>query len=437
MIINKPSLKYLITLGLLLIIFTGCTAESPSLDVESMKSAEPPAEAGRGTQLEIMSPWSAGGGRNGFKALTKLYEQQNPGVEVIDAFDSGLSYAELIASFNERLQQQQPFDTWQVHPGDQVLNHVILGQVEPLTQIFEDQGLDQVMPPVLVEQATIKGEIYSIPINIHRANVLWYNPQIFEDNDLIPPKTMEDFFEVAEALKEKGIIPLALGGALGFEVPHLFESVLLATFGPEDYGRLFQADTDLWEDPRAVSAIATLQKMLAYTNDDRLEISWITATKKVLDGEAAMTVTGDWAKGFYDFQGAVPNRDYGWTAAPGTDGAFIWNSDGFVMATGAPNREAARAWIEVVASKAGQDAFNPTKGSIPARTDADRSLYGAYQQWSMDQYASELLVPSVVHGAAAPETYSVAYGDALVAFSKDLDETKLLRSLKAAVVKLE
>jgi glucose/mannose transport system substrate-binding protein len=335
------------------------------------------------------------------------------------------------------MQKQQPFDSWHVHPGDQVRNHVILGEVEPLTQLFRDQGLDRVIPPVLVEQITINGEIYSFPLNIHRSNVLWYNPAVFEANSLSPPETIEEFFTVAEALEERGIIPLALGGNLGFEVGHLFESILLATFGPEDYIQLFQPGTEMWDDPRAISAIAALQKMLETTNDDHLEISWVAGAQKVVDGEAGMTIMGDWAAGYFKNQNALPGQDFGWIAAPGTDGAFIWISDGFVLATGAENREAGIAWMELVASREGQDAFNPVKGSIPARTDADRGLYGEYLRWSLDQFASDELVPSVVHGAMGPETYLIAFSDALVAFSKDKDETKLLQSLKDAAVYLE
>jgi glucose/mannose transport system substrate-binding protein len=50
-------------------------------------------------------------------------------------------------------------------------------------------------------------------------------------------------------------------------------------------------------------------------------------------------------------------------------------SDSFGLPLGAPNRDAAVAWLTVCGSKEGQDAFNPLKGSIPARTDGDRSLY--------------------------------------------------------------
>jgi glucose/mannose transport system substrate-binding protein len=156
----------------------------------------------------------------------------------------------------------------------------------------------------------------------------------------------------------------------------------------------------------------------------------------VLDGKAAMTVMGDWIEGYFRSQGAIPNKDYGWIAAPGTEDVFIWHSDSFGLPTGALHRDAALAWLKVVGSKKGQDAFNPIKGSIPARTDADKSLYGEYQQWAIDHFASDILVPSVEYGAAVPAPYLDAYDAAVTAFSKDLDEEALLEALKAAVPKL-
>jgi glucose/mannose transport system substrate-binding protein len=146
---------------------------------------------------------------------------------------------------------------------------------------------------------------------------------------------------------------------------------------------------------------------------------------------------GDWIEGIFRNRGALPNQDFSWVAVPGTDGTFIWISDGFVLATGAPNRPAGLDWMRAVGSKEGQDAFNPVKGSIPARMDADRSLYSEYLQYSMDHFAADVLVPSVVHGAVGVESYLVAFGDALVAFSKDQDEEELLHSLKDAAVLLE
>jgi glucose/mannose transport system substrate-binding protein len=79
------------------------------------------------------------------------------------------------------------------------------------------------------------------------------------------------------------------------------------------------------------------------------------------------------------------------------------------------------AWLEVCGSKEGQDAFNPLKGSIPARTDGDRSLYDEYLQSAMDDFASNEIAPSLAHGAAASEGWVTAFNDVMTLFVSDLD----------------
>ena len=124
--------------------------------------------------------------------------------------------------------------------------------------------------------------------------------------------------------------------------------------------------------------------MLGYTNADSSTLSWDAAAQLVVDGEAAFTIMGDWAEGYFVSKDMDPGAgDFGWAPAPGSVGVFQWLSDSFVLPKGAGNREGALAWLRVAGSKAGQDAFNPVKGSIPARSDGDRSLYDAYLQSSM------------------------------------------------------
>jgi glucose/mannose transport system substrate-binding protein len=172
--------------------------------------------------------------------------------------------------------------------------------------------------------------------------------------------------------------------------------------------------------------------MLGYANADRSSLGWSDAMQLVLDGKAAMTIMGDWAHGYALSKGVKPNVDYGYVASPGTDGTFLWLSDSFGLAKGAPNPEEAKAWLAVCGSKDGQDAFNPKKGSIPARKDADKNLYDEYLKFSIDQFGTVKLAPSIVHGAAAPEGYMTDYGNALNVFGSDLDVDALVQALQDA-----
>jgi glucose/mannose transport system substrate-binding protein len=415
--------------------------EAPAEATAMPAATEAPAEAtampaAEGGKLEIFSWWTNGGEADGLNAMYEIFKQQNPGVEIVNATVAGGAGTNAKTVLKTRLQGGQPPDSWQVHAGKELTSYVDAGQMEPLTAFFQEQGFDKVMPPKLLEQITYNGEIYSVPVNVHRSNVLWYNLKVFSDNGLTPPKTMDEFFTVAETLKGKGIIPLAVGGKDKFETPHLFESVLLATFGPEEYAALFQAGAT-WDDPRITEAAETARRMLEYSNSDRSSLGWADAAQLVLDGKAAMTIMGDWAHGYFLSKGATVGTDYGYAAAPGNDGVFMWLSDSFGLAKGAPNPDQARAWLALCGSREGQDAFNPKKGSIPARTDADTSLYDEYLQYSIKAFGSEQLAPSVVHGAAAPEAYMTSYGNALNVFAADLDVETLVQALQDAAVDLK
>ena len=41
-----------------------------------------------------------------------------------------------------------------------------------------------------------------------------------------------------------------------------------------------------------------------------------------------------------------------------------------------------------------QDTFNPVKGSIPARKDANAKLYGPYLKWALKQWKTDKLAGS-------------------------------------------
>ena len=426
------SLRVVTLLSVLAIVLAACgPAAAPA--TEAPATGAPAGEK----KLEIFSWWTNPGEADGLAAMYDIYTQQNPGIEIINATVSGGAGTNAKTVLVTRMQGGQPPDSFQVHAGQELIGTwVVADKMEPITQLFKDEGWDKVMPQTLLEQITHEGEIYSVPVNIHRSNILWYNKKIFDDNQLTPPTTLDDFFTVAEALKAQGITPLAVGGKDKFETPHLFESVLLATLGPDDYAKLFQ-DPAMWEDERVTQAAETAARMLEYANTDRASLSWADAAQTLLDGKAAMMIMGDWAHGYMLNKGAQVDVDYGYVPAPGTDGVFMWLSDSFGLPKGAPNRDSAIAWLKVCGSKAGQDAFNPKKGSIPARTDADLSLYDTYLKYSIEHFASDKLAPSVVHGAAANEAFMSAYGNALNVFGADLNVDTLVQSLQDASADLQ
>jgi glucose/mannose transport system substrate-binding protein len=368
-------------------------------------------EAGAEDQLEIFSWWTAGGEAEGLQALFDIYNEKYPDVEVINATVAGGAGAQAKAVLASRMQGGNPPDSFQVHAGQGIIaTWVVEDFMEPVTFILEENGWMDDYPEGVKDIISYQGEIYSIPVNIHRSNVMWYNKAIFDEYNLDPPDSLSAFFDVAEKLESEGVTALALGGSDGWEPTHLLESVLLAGLGPDAYRGLWTGDT-AWDGSRTREALTAFTQILEYVNRDQAAITNIDAAGYVAEGRAAMTVMGDWVHGYYLSIGLTPNDEYGWIPFPGTAGNFLMLSDTFGLPKDVPNPENVRRWLTLIASREGQDAFNPVKGSIPARTDADRSLYDEYLLSAMDDFETDEIVPSVAHGAAASEAWVTRIND--------------------------
>jgi glucose/mannose transport system substrate-binding protein len=405
----------------------GATAVAPeTTDTE----AEEPADMEGGNMVEVFSWWTGGGEAAGLEAMIEVFKAQYPDIEFINAAVAGGAGTNARAVLATRLQAGDAPDSWQGHAGQELIGtYVAAGQLEPLNFLYEENGWLEVMPATLIPLISQDGNIYSVPVNIHRANVLWANPTVLADNGLEMPTTLDEWFAAMDTLQANGMdAPLAMGEQ--WTAMHLFETILLASLGPDAYNALWSGGD--WSTPEVAEALANYEKALSYTNSDASALSWQDAGQLVVDGDAAFNVMGDWQEGFFRELGKAPNTDYVWAAVPGTDGNFQFLSDSFVLPVGAPHRDAAIAWLTVAGSLEGQDAFNPVKGSIPARSDGDRALYGEYLQSAMDDWASDTVVGSLTHGVVANDSWKSEIDTALGLYLAGGDLATLQSALTAA-----
>ncbi|MBE7512755.1 MAG: carbohydrate ABC transporter substrate-binding protein [Anaerolineales bacterium] len=358
-------------------------------------------------KLEIYS-WWAGDEGPALEALLKLYAEKYPGVEVINATVTGGAGVAARAVLKTRMLGGNPPDSFQVHAGQELTGTwVISGRMESLTDLYTSEGWLDKFPKDLLDLMSYEGNIYSVPVNIHRSNVMWYVPAKLEEWGVKVPTTWDEFFATCETLKGAGVTALALGE--NWTAVHLFENVLLAELGVQGYRDLFSG-TMKWTDEAAVKAWESFGKVLDCTNSDAASLSWQQATDLVLEGKAAFNIMGDWAAGYMTTtKNLEPGVGFGYAPAPGTAGVFNMLSDAFGLPKGVANTENVMNWLKLVGSVEGQDAFNPLKGSIPARIDADTknpALYNAYLQSAAADFAKDAIVGSLIHGAAAPESFT-------------------------------
>jgi glucose/mannose transport system substrate-binding protein len=387
-------------------------------------------------KLEIFSWWTTGGEAAGLKALYDMYPTTCPGtVEIVNSTVAGGGGAAARQVLTTRMLGNDPPGSFQVHMGKELTDTwVTTGYMEPLDTLYAQEGWTNVFPKAVLDIISYEGKPYSVPVNIHRANVLWYNKSVFTANSLEPPKTLDDFFKVADALKAKGITPLALGDVEAFASVQLMETVLLGSLGADGYNGLWTGKTD-WSSAQVTDALNTYKKMLDYVNSDHSALTWDQANDLVISGKAAMTIMGDWLEGDNK---AKNFTDYGYLPSPGTAGMYDALSDTFGLPKNAPNRDAVVCWLKVIGSKKGQEAFNTLKGSICARTDCDASLFDAYLQSAMSDWKKDTIVPSLAHGAAAKQGWATEISDANTAFVADKNvgtlQSRLVTACKNAGV---
>ncbi|WP_423464521.1 ABC transporter substrate-binding protein [Promicromonospora sp. MS192] len=373
---------------------------------------------GGGDQVEVFTWWAAGSEKAGLDALVGVFEEQHPDIEFVNGAVAGGAGSAAKDLLQTRLQAQDPPDTFQAHAGAELQDYIDAAQIEDVSDLYDEFGLTDVFPADLVDRlSTEDGAIYSIPSNIHRANVIWANPAVLEENGIDPEAQYEDldaWIADLDKLDKAGVTPLSVGTT--WTQVHLLETVLLADLGPEGYTGLWDGSTD-WEGAEVTAALEDFETLMGYTNDDRDGLDWPEATQMVIDGSAAFNVMGDWAVAAFEEQDKALGTDFTAAPVPGTDGVFDFLADSFTLPVGAPHPDGAKAWLETVGSLDGQVAFNKAKGSIPARTDADPADFSEYQQTAIESFANDTIVSSLAHGAAAPVATLNAISDATSKFT--------------------
>src|SRR6266542_5512564 len=389
------SLVLLFTLAL-----AACGQSAPTTQAPpAAQATQPPAAsqattapagqaASQGGKLEVFSWWTSGGEAAALDALFKTYAKQAPGVEIVNATIAGGGGSAARGVLQTRLTGGNPPDTWQVHPGLELLGqYVEPGYVEPITDLYQSEGWDKAMPKGLIDQMTKDGQIYSVLAGVHRGNGLWYNKQLLDKAGVTVGKTMsvDEFFAAADKLKAAGTTPLCVGDQGVWASAQLFENTLLGVLGPDKYLGLWNGSV-AFDAPEVKQAITAYGKMLDYQNQDHSALTWDQAVKKLIDGGCAFNSMGDWAYGEFVKAGKKDNVDFGWVSHPGTDG--------------------------------------------------NRSKFDPYHNWSMDSFAKDKLVASVVHGEAAPAEFQQALNDAVTTFivAKNVDAfaTSLTQAAKTA-----
>jgi glucose/mannose transport system substrate-binding protein len=399
----------------------------------SDKKSTTPGTTPASTKFEFFSWWTGGGDSEGKVALLNLFKKKHPGVEVIDSAIAGGAGTNAQAELANRLLANDPPDSYQRHAGKELLDDISAAKVEDISSLYTQEGWRDVFPKSLLDLITVDGKLYSVPVNIHRSNVLWYNPAVLKEVGIAaPPKTWSEFLTQAKTIEAAGKVALTIGPTWTQE--HLLENVLLGELGADAYSGLWDGTTD-WKSTPVIDALKMYTQVLSHSNIKSAAADWQPAIDPIIEGDAAYNIMGDWADTYFRVAKKLKwETQYAATTAPGTEGIFNFLSDSFTLPVGAKHRDMALEWLKLSGSKEGQDTFNPVKGSIPARTDGDSSLYTGYLATPFKDWTATgtKIVGSLAHGVVADNAWKAEIDSALQEFVGKRDAAAFAAAVKKA-----
>ncbi|RCK25743.1 ABC transporter substrate-binding protein [Thalassospira lucentensis] len=400
-----------------------------ALATASFAHAEPTAE--------VLHWWTSGGEAKAVAALKEDFEAKG-GKWVDSPVAGGAGDAAMTVLRSRVLSGDAPAAVQLKGPAIQEWAEE--GALADLNDVAAAENWDDVIPPAIQDVMKYEGDYVAVPVNIHRVDWIWANPTLLAKvgADSVPT-TWDEFNALADKLQAAGITPVAHGGQ-PWQDATIFETVVLGLGGPEFYQEaLVDLDDDALNSDTMKAVFDQMRKIRGYVDADFPGRDWNLATAMVMNGDAAMQIMGDWAKGEFLAAGKVPGKDFLCAPTPSENG-YLFNTDSFAMfnVSGDDKIAGQKLLAELIVGEKFQETFNLLKGSIPARLGVPMDKFDDCAKKSEADLKSAQdaggFLPSMAHGMALRGHLSGAIVDVVTAhFNSDMTSDEAVSRLVEAV----
>jgi glucose/mannose transport system substrate-binding protein len=381
------------------------------------------ALAAHAGEVEVLHYWTSGGEAKSAAELKKLLESKGHAWKDFAVAGGGGDNAMTV--LKSRVVSGNPPAAAQIK-GPAIQEWAQDGVLANLDSVAKAEKWDSLLPGVVANVMKYKGNYVAAPVNVHRVNWVWANPEVLKKAGVSGmPQNYDEFFAAADKVKKAGFIAVAHGGQ-NWQDFTTFESVVLGVGGAKFYqDALVKLDPKALNSPTMKKSLETFRKIKSYTDAASPGRDWNLTTAMVMQGKAGFQFMGDWAKGEFVAAGKKPGKDFLCAAAPGTANAFTFNVDSFAMFklkdTGAQKAQGDLA--ASIMSTGFQEVFNLNKGSIPVRLNMSMDKFDDCAKLSSKDFVSTAktggLVPSVAHGMAISPSIEGAIKDVVSQFWND------------------
>jgi glucose/mannose transport system substrate-binding protein len=397
--------------------------------------------------VEVVHWWTSGGEKAAVDVLKAQVEKD--GFTWKDGAVAGGGGSTAMTVLKSRAVAGNPPGVAQIKgPDIQEWGSTGLLSTDALKEVAKSENWDGLLSKKVSDTVKYEGDYVAVPVNIHRVNWLWINPEVFKKAGIDKaPTTLEEFYAAGDKLKAAGFIALAHGGQ-PWQDSTVFEDVVLSVMGADGYKKaLVDLDQKTLSGAEMIKSFAELKKLTGYMDPNRAGRDWNIAAADVINGKAGMQMMGDWAKSEWTAAKKVAGKDYQCVPFPGTDKAFTYNIDSLAVFKLKADRTgdiaAQQDLAKVALGTDFQKIFSMNKGSIPVRNDMlaemDKLGFDECAQKSAKDFVADDktggLQPSMAHNMATSLAVQGAIFDVVTNFmnDKDADPAKAAAQLASAV----
>jgi glucose/mannose transport system substrate-binding protein len=374
----------------------------------------------------VASWWQAPGEAEAIHALIAAFENSNVGYKVdFDLISDGdAARTQFLTELADPTNDPPP-DVAQYNANNVPV--VLTSFPDSLTGLddsYTAASLDSVVPREVLDAVKVNGHIYSIPLNIHRENMLFYNTAVLSAQNISVPSTVDELIATCSRLKAANIVPV-LTSYQGWIQRIMFNSIAVGTLGAAKFADFMTGKTP-FTDPGWSEAIDKYTELLNACVDDTTakdsdNYGWTQAADDLFQGNGAFFYHGDWAKGYLVSRGFTPGTDFGGVGSPGGKQLFWFGVDVLILPKQSINPAGAGLFFSVATSVEGQVAFNKPKGSTPFRTDVPAASLDSVGAQTQADFKAADAVRMLVY---APGAWDTALGN----YAAHRDKAALLQA---------
>ena len=357
----------------------------------ALVAASTPTHAEDKPKAEVMTSWTSGSEAAALSVISQEFEKR--GGVWKDSSIAGFGAAD--AAFQNRLVAGDPPAAKQAVIGLANTDFVNQGLLNSIDDVAKAGKWADVLPKSIYDLISYNGKVYLSPSDAHGESWVFYSKDAFAKAGVTEePKSWDEFFASLDKLKAAGVLPVAWGGQ-SWQESKVFNMILLTQVGIDGFLKIY---VDKEKGDASVEGVKKtldiLGKLRAYVDEGAAGRNWNDATAMVITGKAGVQFMGDWAKGEFVVAGKQPGKDYGCMLAPQSPGmVYVADSFSFPKIADAASQKGQTLLAEVAMDPAVQVEFSLRKGSVPMRTDVDKSKLDICAQKGLELMSAGKIVP--------------------------------------------